>query len=242
MHRSDPKGASFAEVERAEIGLTQPRRVRQHGSEHRLQVARRARDNLQHPRRSGLLLQRVSKELSRLGEFSGSLVKLGLEVGCGGNATARRCRLLPALNLRWLLTVRFHSYATRGRGASTGGPATNAIDLTSGQPLMKPSHDVQDHAKGRQGYHSRADVKRGLDEAQRARPQCTIPAPLRSEMGLVSRVSPVQTALRNYTRDEGRSFEVGNQVLISSHRKLLLSKAMVVNVAEKPGQDSGRQG
>src|SRR6516225_12033402 len=50
-----------------------------------------------------------------------------------------------------------------------------------------------------------------------------------SESGLVSRVSPVQTALRNCTRDEGRSFEVGNQVLISSHRKLLLSKAMVVN-------------
>jgi hypothetical protein len=63
-----------------------------------------------------------------------------------------------------------------------------------------------------------------------------------SEVGLVSRVSPVQTALRNCTRDEGRSFEVGNQVLISSHRKLLLSKAMVVNVAEKSGQDSDRQG
>ena len=61
-------------------------------------------------------------------------------------------------------------------------------------------------------------------------------------MGLVSRVSPVQTALRNCTRDEGRSFEVGNQVLISSHRKLLSSKAMVVNVAEKSGQDSDRQG
>jgi hypothetical protein len=37
-------------------------------------------------------------------------------------------------------------------------------------------------------------------------------------------------ALRNCTRDEGRPFEVGNQVLISSHRKLLSSKAMVVNV------------
>jgi hypothetical protein len=36
----------------------------------------------------------------------------------------------------------------------------------------------------------------------------------------VSRGSPVQTAMRNCTRDEGRSFEVGNQVLISSHRKL----------------------
>jgi hypothetical protein len=32
------------------------------------------------------------------------------------------------------------------------------------------------------------------------------------------------------------------EVLISSHRKLLLSNAMVVSVAETPGQDSGRQG
>jgi hypothetical protein len=57
-----------------------------------------------------------------------------------------------------------------------------------------------------------------------------------SLMGLVSRVSPVQTAVRNCTRDEGGPFEVGNQLLISSHRKLLWSKATVVNVAEKPDQ------
>jgi hypothetical protein len=37
-------------------------------------------------------------------------------------------------------------------------------------------------------------------------------------------------------------FEVGNQVLISSHRKLLSSKAMVVNVAEKSERDFGRCG
>ena len=53
-----------------------------------------------------------------------------------------------------------------------------------------------------------------------------------SHMGLVSRVTPVHTAKRNCTRDEGRPFEFGNQVSISSHRKLLSSKAMVVNVAE----------
>jgi hypothetical protein len=58
--------------------------------------------------------------------------------------------------------------------------------------------------------------------------------------GLVSRVTPVHTAMRNSTRDEGGPFEVDNQVLISSHRKLLWSKAMVVSVAEKPKQDSGR--
>ncbi len=38
--------------------------------------------------------------------------------------------------------------------------------------------------------------------------------------------------MRNCTRDEGGPFEIGNQVLISSHRKLLWSKAMVVSVVE----------
>jgi hypothetical protein len=44
------------------------------------------------------------------------------------------------------------------------------------------------------------------------------------------------------TRDEGWTFEFGNQVLISSHRKLLSSKAMVVSVAEKSGHDPVRHG
>ena len=55
-------------------------------------------------------------------------------------------------------------------------------------------------------------------------------------------ITPVQTALRNCTRDEGWTFEFGNQVLISSHRKLLWSKAMVVSVAETSGHDLGRHG
>ena len=61
-----------------------------------------------------------------------------------------------------------------------------------------------------------------------------------SACGVVSRVTPVRTAVRNCTRDEGGPFEVGNQVSISSHRKLLSSKAMVVNVAEKSKQDFDR--
>jgi hypothetical protein len=59
---------------------------------------------------------------------------------------------------------------------------------------------------------------------------------------LCHEVTPVQTAMRNCTRDEGRPFEFGDQVLISSHRKLLWSKAMVVNVAEKSGHDPVRHG
>ena len=69
-----------------------------------------------------------------------------------------------------------------------------------------------------------------------------LPYNLASLYGGVSRVSPVHTAMRNCTRDEGGPLEIGNQVLISSHRKLLSSKAMVVSVAETPGQDSGRHG
>jgi hypothetical protein len=52
----------------------------------------------------------------------------------------------------------------------------------------------------------------------------------------------MSTAVHNCTRDEGGPFGFGNQVLISSHRKLLLSKAMVVSVAETPGRDPGRHG
>ena len=41
---------------------------------------------------------------------------------------------------------------------------------------------------------------------------------------------------------QGGPFGVGNRVLISSHRKLLSSIAMVVSVAETLGHDSGRHG
>jgi hypothetical protein len=58
--------------------------------------------------------------------------------------------------------------------------------------------------------------------------------------GLVSRVTPVHTAVRNCTRDEGRSFGFGDQEPIPSHRKLLWSKALVVNVAEKSEEDFDR--
>ena len=54
--------------------------------------------------------------------------------------------------------------------------------------------------------------------------------------------SAVPVTVRNCMGDEGRPFEVGNQVLISSHRKLLSSKAIVVSVAETSGHDPGRHG
>ena len=57
---------------------------------------------------------------------------------------------------------------------------------------------------------------------------------------LVSRASPVQTAVRNCTRDEGRSFEAGSQVQASNRCKLLSPKAMVVSVAVNVGTISRR--
>ena len=46
----------------------------------------------------------------------------------------------------------------------------------------------------------------------------------------------MSTAVHNCTRDEGGPFEFGNQVLISSHRKLLRLNVVVVSVAETPGR------
>jgi hypothetical protein len=43
----------------------------------------------------------------------------------------------------------------------------------------------------------------------------------RSVVGRVSRTHRLSTPVRNCTRDEGGPFEIGSQVQVSSHRKLL---------------------
>src|SRR6516225_3679346 len=60
--------------------------------------------------------------------------------------------------------------------------------------------------------------------------------------GRVSRRHRLSATVRNCTRDEGGPFETGSQVQVSSHRKLLSSRAMVASVAETSGPDPGRQG
>ena len=64
----------------------------------------------------------------------------------------------------------------------------------------------------------------------------------RSAWGRVSQVPHGLPAARNCTRDEGGPFEFGDQEPISSHRKLLRAKAVVVSVAETPRPDFGRHG
>src|ERR1039458_1946164 len=46
-------------------------------------------------------------------------------------------------------------------------------------------------------------------------------------IGSVSRVSPVHTAMRNCTRDEGGPFEVGNQVLNRLEHQLPINAAEI---------------
>jgi len=78
----------------------------------------------------------------------------------------------------------------------------------------------------------------GAVEDTLTRPKCGssyIAMAVMSDSGLVSRASPVQTAVRNCARDEGGPFEVGNHGPISSRCKLLRSKAVVVSVAVKLG-------
>jgi hypothetical protein len=53
-----------------------------------------------------------------------------------------------------------------------------------------------------------------------------------SALGLVPSDAGPNGEAQLYERDEGGPFEFGNQVLISNHRKLLSSKATVVNVAD----------
>ncbi len=63
-----------------------------------------------------------------------------------------------------------------------------------------------------------------------------------SAQGRVPRVSPVQTALRSCTRDEGGPFGFGDQELIPSYRNLLWSKAMVVSVQRSRDDDPDKHG
>jgi hypothetical protein len=106
------------------------------------------------------------------------LVELSLQIGYRGSATVYSRRLLAVLDRRRLPAPCFHCYAAYCCTRLASGHVANAIEVTSGHPLMKPSHDAQDHGKGRRGYHSDADAERGLDQGQRARAQCTIRRPL----------------------------------------------------------------
>jgi len=89
VQRGHAEAISLGKVQIAKRGLAEARRVRQHGLEHGLKLARRARDDAQDLRGRRLLLQRLGEMLLCIGEFAGPLVELFLEVGGGGTAMPR---------------------------------------------------------------------------------------------------------------------------------------------------------
>ena len=109
---------AFEQYHAAELGLANARCILQHGLENRLQLSRRAGDDAQHLRGRGLLLRGLGKELPRLGEFTGQLVELLLQVGCCGTATPRSIRRLAALGSCLVAASLFHRCAVRNSGGS----------------------------------------------------------------------------------------------------------------------------
>ena len=111
---------------------------------------------MQHLGGCRLPLVRLSQVLLRLGKLAGSLVELLLEIDRRGSVTTRSRRLLAAFRLRRPGGPSFHCHATPCT-AIARGHATSAIDVTSDHPLMKPSHDAQNRARGLKGYHTRPE-------------------------------------------------------------------------------------
>src|SRR5262245_52832750 len=61
MQRNGTKRVPLGAKQYAELGLAEPRRVCQHGLEHRLQLAGRTADDAEHLRSRGLLLKRLAQ-------------------------------------------------------------------------------------------------------------------------------------------------------------------------------------
>ena len=69
MRRNEVQGIAVPAIDIAKLGIADADGILQHGCEHRLKIARRTADDLQHLRRRRLLLQ-------RLGEFDGALAEI----------------------------------------------------------------------------------------------------------------------------------------------------------------------
>ena len=93
------EAVSFAKEHGAELGLAEPRRVRQHCIEHGLEVPGRTRNDAQHLGSCGLLFERFA-------QFVGALLDLLFQAGIGFLQLARhvvelvgeRLELVPGLD------------------------------------------------------------------------------------------------------------------------------------------------
>src|SRR5262249_51405728 len=116
-----------------------------------------------------------------------------------------------------------------------------SLDLGPWPPEEPPTHDLRmqsAHVHGDPPQRNAASDEPLGQLSQyllrlRRRP-CAVNQPIHSRFdsgkGRVSRAPHELSAARNCTRDEGGPFEFGDQEPISSHRKLLRTKAVVVSV------------
>ena len=149
MQRGYTETISLAKLKITKLGLAEARHVSQQCLESGLQVAGRTRYERQNFRGCPLLFRRSSVITVPLVEFL-------LRVGSGRAATVRSRHFLATFDLRYLSAARCNRCAARRAGLASA----NTID---GQPLMKPSPDVRDHATGTEIYHLRAEFERGLE-------------------------------------------------------------------------------
>ena len=85
-HEALPRGNRrlSSQEQIAELGLADARRILQHGFEHRLQLAGRTGDDLQHLRGRGLLLQRLAQIVGALAQLVEQPRVLDGDDGLGG--------------------------------------------------------------------------------------------------------------------------------------------------------------
>ena len=107
-------------------------------------------------------------------------------------ATGRFLTIVPASVLRF--------------PTSASGDQGLARRTADGPRANRDRHPEEPHAQPRRAAFHRARPR----SREAAGEEKMIDA--MSACGIVSRVTPVHTAVRNCTRDEGRPFEVGNQV------------------------------
>src|SRR5215813_11251266 len=110
------------EIEVAEPGLANAHCIGQHGLEHRLKLARRTRDDAQHFRCCGLLLQRLGKLPPCLGELTGARFELSV-ANVRSRLRSGRTKLATA---RWVICAferQGHLVGTANWSPSGSAPA-----------------------------------------------------------------------------------------------------------------------
>ena len=136
VQRRHAEGIALASETDAELGLANARRVLQHGVEHRLQLAGRAADDLEHLRGRGLLLQRLAQIVGALAQLVEQPRVLDGDDGLGGEVlhqldllVGERAHLLAVDGDRAdQLVVLEHRHDERSRAAAKLGTARRGSD------------------------------------------------------------------------------------------------------------------